>query len=701
MAVRVLSDLVASGLGVQPHVSQAEDIARGGQSGLSQGIAGLVGQVGDIQAAGRELFDRGAEFAQRHGVNIPKSADLPKISPLGAGDIWGALGGAAGQLAAKAVNHATGAHIDPKMASAAGRLALAAAVPAAAAAAPTSGQVAQVLNGGRAPYQPQTKAGQLAQAVGQWTPAAAMPGTATQRLAAVVLPAAATEAADTVTKGTPLQPLARTAAGVLGTVVAGGLGRAPGDRLLSEATHGATDEQIGQATDLLRRAQAEGVQLTMPEALQQVTNGATGMGRLQRVVEGTRAGSRVIAPVMAERPAQVRQAVANVADTIAPATDNPSMIAPAAQEAAGQVLGGLRRDINAQARPHYEQLAQEALPEDAHQALVSDPAYAHALGTVRGNPILNADLAHLPDNNLAVVNEVTKQLDTLGENARPYQGNPNGNNQLAAAYDRAAAMARDAASGSDAWNAARGTVADLRAQELEPLQRGPLGGVERANTVQGQVGGLFPSAPLEGGAVETGAALQRLAGADPQAAQGLVRQHLMSTMNEATQDNLGGPNQWGGAKFASVIAGNPEQAQALNAGVDAVGGDTQRLGDVLDVLRATGYRERPGSMTAYNKQDLEELGRAGMAGEVLRTGLNPPGTFRRIGEAFQDFQTTRNADRLAQAILAASPEQAQEILLRARRLAPDGGALDSVGRLAAAIELSRRPDQQTLPAPAN
>jgi hypothetical protein len=225
-----------------------------------------------------------------------------------------------------------------------------------------------------------------------------------------------------------------------------------------------------------------------------------------------------------------------------------------------------------------------------------------------------------------------------------------------------------------------------------------LGQVANTADVQQQTGALFPSKPLEGAPGETAQALRMIAQQDPAAAASLVRQHLVNGLNESTQQNIPGENQWGGAKFAAAIAGNPEQGRALQAGVGAVGGDVGNMDRLVEVLRATGKRERPGSMTTYNNRDIEELGKAGLVGEAARTGLNAPGVFRRLGQGFQDWQTETNAGRLADAILA-NPRDAERILLRARAVVPEGRQLQTIERLALSAQLARQPQPEASGAP--
>lgn len=662
-----------------PKPAQGEDVARSLGTGLAEGGAAFIGNVGDIAQLGKGAVQKAADFAKSHGFGDGK---LPHLVP----DLGTILNAAA-------TGGAERAGVDPKAA----RMAAAIMNPLAAVSGGGSSDVKGAITHDQPLYQPQTKAGQYARTIAQFAPAAVMPGGAVRRAANVLVPAVASETAGQVThdKTPELEPYARVAGALLGaglTNVAGA--PAPRTRILAEASRGASDAQVGQARQLMERAQAEGVRLTVAEALQQVTNGGTGMGRMQRVVEGTKAGTERFAPVMAQRPDQVRGALLGFADTVAPATDTPSMVGAQAQQAADQGLNGVRRFINSAAEPHYEALQGQEIPPAEYAQLQGDPSYQHALEALRAHPELGAQVAHLPDNNLAVVNEVVKRLNTGAEQVRPGPMNPQGDNGLAALRDRAAGSAADvAASASPDFAQARAGVAAGRQAYLEPLQRGPLGQIAGTDSVKAQTAALYPSQPLEGSADEIARAVAMLNSQNPTAAPALTRQFLANSANEATQQLQSGPNPWGGAKWAATQAGNPEQERALLAGVGGSGGDTDRLSALIEALRATGKRQPPGSLTAYNAKDIEELGKAGALGEVLRTGLNPPGAFRRIGAAFQDWQTERNSGRLADAILA-QPDQAEQILMRARQVVPEGQGLDTIERLAIAAQQSRQPQQQ-------
>lgn len=667
-------------------LSTGEDVRASGLSGLVQGSAQLLGTPGDMLQLAKTGVQAGVGAAEKRGF-APKGSGEFMAAALRSGGPPGPMK-TVGDLSRTALVTAIKAGGGGQQtASAAGNM-----IPGALRA-PTTKDIEQVA--GKPKYhKPQTTAGEYARTIGQFAPAALMPGSAPSRLANVLVPAVTSETAGQFTKGSDIEPYARIAGALAGGgAVALANQPRPTTRMLAEGARGASDDQIRLAQALREDASARGVTLTQAEAVQQAAGGATGLGRLQRVLEGTQAGSERLTPIMSQRPGQVRGAVTQFADNIAPPTTNPSMIGGQAQEAADGVLTGVRQQINANARPFYDALPTEQMPvaAPAYQNLVQTPAYAEALANVRGNPILNGPIAHLPDESLAVVDEVVKQLDTLGQNARPNPAASTGNARMSAAYDAARGTADELAGAySEPWNLGRGMVRSQREAFLEPLQRGPMGALSATDDVGAQTRALFPAQPLEGAPAETERAIAMLMEQNPGVAPDLIRQHVMNTLNETTQNLQSGANQWGGAKFAATIAGNPEQAATLRAGIDAAApGQGPEFARLTEILEATGKRQAPGSLTAYNVEDLKKLGETGALGQVASTGLNPPGFFRKMGDAFYRFNAERNAADLTESLLA-DPARASEILLEARRTVPPGAQLETIERLAITAMQGRR-----------
>src|SRR5690606_32207190 len=124
------------------------------------------------------------------------------------------------------------------------------------------------------------------------------------------------------------------------------------------------------------------------------------------------------------------------------------------------------------------------------------------------------------------------------------------------------------------------------------------------------INALFPTNPIPNSAGEITTAVTALAARRPHVARDLVRAHLESTFNEATQNLIGGASQWGGARVASAIGGNPQEAANLAAAIRArPNGDRIYTGvdRFLNVLEAEGAGQRPGSMTAFNQELLQHL----------------------------------------------------------------------------------------------
>jgi hypothetical protein len=144
----------------------------------------------------------------------------------------------------------------------------------------------------------------------------------------------------------------------------------------------------------------------------------------------------------------------------------------------------------------------------------------------------------------------------------------------------------------------------------------------------------------------------------------LTRQFLATQANEILQDNVAGPNQFGGAKLAAQLMGNPEQERALFGAIDQAEpfNDARRL---AEVLRATGQRETAGSNTSFNNQLQQEIAGGNLAQEGARAITNPTGIPTRIARAFDNEMTRRNADRLA-AFLISDPEEARRAILQSQ-----------------------------------
>lgn len=523
-------------------------------------------------------------------------------------------------------------------------------------------------------YQPQTRAGKFAQAATQFgTSAAVGPGGIANVLKFGVVPGVVSEAAGQATEGTKAEPWVR-AGTALATGIGGSLLTRPGvqDRMISQATRAASDADINAAMKLMSDGAQRGVKLTWPEALEQVTGGATQAGRLQRLVEGTKEGGAVMAPAMAERPGQVARAVSDTAGRIAPAS-LPTPAGIAGQKAAESSIQNVRQNINAAEKPYYDAANMKSAKPDALRFISEDPVFQQALKEVRNDAIRNKDIASLATNDVGTLIAVRKQMARMESEAMNPGAGKLADTELARnitpVRNRLDQIITQAA---PEYGQALGVGAGLRETKLDPLVAGPVGKVAATNDLGSQVRALFPSAPMEGAARETSAAIRSLDSAAP----AIARQHLMTNFAEAAQNNIPGANQWGGAKFAAQIAGNPLQRQVLDANLSALPNGAQKAADVrglLDVLEATGKRQQQGSLTAFNASDLKDLSSGGLVSgmvDAARTA-NPLGLARQLKDGFDRARLGSRAESMAMGLLS-DPSVAAQIIQEARKRAPQG-----------------------------
>ncbi len=535
------------------------------------------------------------------------------------------------------------------------------------------GKALGMLNG--AMYAPKTVPGGYAQSVAEMAPNLAFgPGGAVRKvLGDVVAPGVLAETAGQVTKGTAAEPYARAAGGLAGNVgsAAARAYETAVPRALAARSDGldAVDFAGGQVRqDTGTRI---GVPLSGPEALQQQNTAAGPLGDLQRVVESSSGGGSRMAEFYADRPAQMQQATGEALNSIGPASATPSMLGPQAQAAAQSSLDDVRQGINAATRPAYAAASAHELTGADFEPIARDPAFQTSLARLRADPVLGPTYEHMPDNSVGVIDAVTKdmraQSTALGNSA-----NPGFQPQAAAIYSTGAGEARDIArtparGGTQAYDDALAMQAQARAQNLDPLQNGPLGQVAGTSDTRSAYGALLPQNPLTGGHGEIGTAVGAIAQRDPVVAAALVRQSLADQADTAMSSNISGPNQFGGAKFAKAAVGTPQKAANLDAAVGALptgAAARSALGDLFDTLQATGKRRGPGSNTSGDTQVRSELGESPLTGKVFDAvktlGASVPGSvLGGIKDASTRIYLNRHMGQLAE--LFSDPQSAARI----------------------------------------
>jgi hypothetical protein len=212
---------------------------------------------------------------------------------------------------------------------------------------------------------------------------------------------------------------------------------------------------------------------------------------------------------------------------------------------------------------------------------------------------------------------------------------------------------------------------------------------------QQAVEALFPANPLPNSEREISHTVGQLAAANPWAARQLVRIHAESVFNEATQKNMPGANQMGGAKFAAVLAGNPQQAANLASAVRALPNGNviaDGFGRFIDVLEAMGRRQNVGSRTAYNAEELKGMGLGKKAEAVAKLAAGGFVKFpAKIEQAMERWRLGRNLDELGR--LFSDPNAVPAFRGLLNQTERGGDIRGPIGRLVAIAASSARDAQ--------
>lgn len=476
----------------------------------------------------------------------------------------------------------------------------------------------------------------------------------------------ASEAAGQAFEGSPNEDLARLIGGAAGVMsphlVAGARGSNVPRQMTARAMEGLDEATLNRADFLRQVAAQQGVDLTWPEAIQQASNGATRLNDLQRVVEFSEAGGPVMRQFYANRPAQIDAAARQQFDQIAPQPMIPERLGPRVQRAADADISDVNQAINVQARPMYQAAEAQTIP--ANSPALRDPSFRQAVQEIRNNPVLAPRFAHLPDNSIGVIDAAQKimrsraeALQVPGPGLNPYQ----------ASLTRQARrdVSNQARNQSPEYDAAVQYQRQLREEYLNPLEQGPTGRLAGTPDVRAQTQALFPAQPAAQSEVGVARAMRGIGRTDPEAAAGVVRQHLETVFNEATQRLQSGPNQFGGAKFSAVVAGNPQQRRSLFAAIRALpNGDLLWRGfnRFLNVLEATGKRPAPNSMTEFNAMYRKELERGGYGGELATIAGSPQKALTFIKDGYARFRLGRNTAQLARLFTQGNVEEFRTLL---------------------------------------
>lgn len=541
--------------------------------------------------------------------------------------------------------------------------------------------------------QPQTTFGKYSDTTIGFLPAALGPGSALQRVGQVVVPGVASEAAGQALEG--YGPEWETAGRIAAAIAGGGATALTGrqgvpERMAGQALGGLDDAALAAAGRLMIDAERRGIQLSWPEAIQQVSNSSTRLGDLQRVVENSTGGGPVMREFYADRPAQIDAAARQQFDQVTPQPIIPERLGPRVQQAADADVSNVNRTINAQSRPMYQAAEAQTIP--AYSPALQDPAFRQAVAEIRNNPVIGPRFANLPDNSIGVIDAAQKIMRSRAE---ALQVPGPGLNPYEASLTRQArrSVSNEARNQSPEYDAATQFQRQAREQYLNPLQEGPTGKLAGTTDVQAQTRALFPNQPAAQSDVGVARSMRGIRQTDPEAAAGVVRQHLESTFNEATQRIQSGQNPFGGAKFSAMVAGNPQQRRNLFAAIRALPNGAvmwRGFNRFLDILEATGKRPAPNSATQFNAQLQKQLEQGPLTQEAATIAASPQKAFSFIKDRYAEFRLGRGTEQLARlfttgnlndfrSLLRHGPGSPQAVATMVRFLSQINAASNSAG----------------------
>lgn len=540
---------------------------------------------------------------------------------------------------------------------------------------------------------PKTIPGQYAETIGQFLPAAATMGGAGTGLIKAglkygVLPAVASETAGQAFKGTSAEPYARVA-GALGTQLPGAAMSALERIALGKPAAAPTEQALQSAQGLLDDSRAAGAPLTVPEAVQKATGSATRLGDIQRVVEQSPQGGAIMKNFYAQRPGQVDALGRSTFDQIGAQPADPYSLPGKVQAASQGVVDQAAADRSAAVNALYKRAATDNVPQSNMQDILSHidgiiaddktgivaPKLAELKARLTaepakpGQPAEQTDTGLLDSTGQPIVKETPEvpptpatpitdiaNLDRARKYFRDQIGQPSISadaipKEVAGKVGDVLGNLRSAmVDASPNFAAGKNLYQKITESQIDPLLASPTGQLAATDKFPAQSKILFNSNPLPNSQGAVGQAVRQVAKADPDAAQSLVRSHLEQTFNEATQNLQSGPNQFGGAGFAKIVAGNSQQAANLEAAVRALPDGATRwaaLRKSMDIMEAMGTRQPMGSPTEFNAQMNKMLQEGHPGAAAIATAASPAEWPSFAYKMYQRLSYNQNTGKLA------------------------------------------------------
>jgi hypothetical protein len=433
----------------------------------------------------------------------------------------------------------------------------------------------------------------------------------------------------------PIQQMIGTGAAMLGTGAAtGGVRSTPAD-IVNRNLKGVTPEGMRLAELLQQDSIRLGMPITGAEAIAQTT-GQRGLTTTQRFLEQAEPSQGTMNQFMAGRPAAVQQGFSNQMQNVSPRA--PTSATPFNLQRAGEnVIRGAESSVTGNVSPFFTQAGKQAVPNTDIAGMMTNPKISDAVEYVRSTGTYG--VKNEPANSVKTLIAAKQYLD---DQYSKQMNAVTGAEKNAARVTWSANRQLDDYLNAVSPNYARGSQKFESAQknQMTPLRQGQVGQIAEGNVGRDV---LMPPTPISLYPADIKRTAELLRRKDPSALPDWTRQNLEGIFNETTQKLATGENQFGGAKFASTIAGNKQQRDNLRTLVTETGGMQawQGFEKFLDVAEAQGQRLPANSATSFNEMIKNELG-TGIASKSL-TLLKPSN----LVNWAENLQLGRNADTLA------------------------------------------------------
>ena len=142
---------------------------------------------------------------------------------------------------------------------------------------------------------------------------------------------------------------------------------------------------------------------------------------------------------------------------------------------------------------------------------------------------------------------------------------------------------------------------------------------------------------------------------DPEAYQGLVKNHIASNIEEALRPRTGDADQFSGARFARQMGGDQQLSnlEAMFNELPQGPAKWQGFNNMLESLRMTGNRLPTGSATTFNNTAMSDMSNAGTLRSGARLLTNP---LKFFGDKFENWAVGNTAKDWARVLFTPEGE---------------------------------------------